>query len=278
MLAGLAGFCAVASSASAEEPDAKPEVAPPPRKATAAKAPQLVRARVLLDGGEVWVWLLGAEEDGKLALLQDDGFIDWIAAAPEPKWLERGDQPLAQVPPLHFAVGLAHASVAVREVCEALLIAQGPLAADALGVPLRSESVEARRGALAVLAAQPAKQWRARIKERLRDADVGVRRAALTAYAAQKPDDLRVACLDLLRFDESALLHHDAISLLGHLGDRRAIDVIVAHLDSCDDRSERLVAFDALRRITGMRFGRDADAWRAWWTNHRAEVLGEGAE
>ena len=39
----------------------------------------------------------------------------------------------------------------------------------------------------------------------------------------------------------------------------------------------RLVTFDALRRLTGRKFGRDEAAWRAWWTNHRAELLPEEA-
>jgi hypothetical protein len=35
----------------------------------------------------------------------------------------------------------------------------------------------------------------------------------------------------------------------------------------------QIAAFAALRGITGMKFGRDEDAWRAWWTNHRDELL-----
>ena len=41
-----------------------------------------------------------------------------------------------------------------------------------------------------------------------------------------------------------------------------------------DERSLRVATFDALRRLTAHDFGRDEDAWRAWWTNHRKEIVG----
>ena len=44
-------------------------------------------------------------------------------------------------------------------------------------------------------------------------------------------------------------------------------------LQNCEDRGVRIAAFAALRGITGMKLGRDEDAWRAWWTNHRDDLL-----
>lgn len=238
-----------------------------------APAPTLSRVRVALDRTEQSAWLLGAEEAGAIALLKDDGAVAWLPAEPAPKWLERTERPLAELPPIHLVAGLDDPKETVRDVCEELLAKQGPLAAEALGTALVAEPPRVRRAALAVLAEQPQKQWRARVKERLRDVDVEVRRAALRAYAVLKQEDLIATCLDRLRNDDSALMHHDAIGVLGRQGDLHVVDVVLEHLEGCDDRSERLVAFDALRRLTGMKFGRDAAAWRNWWTNHRDELL-----
>lgn len=243
-----------------------------------APAARLTRVRLELDRSERWAWRLPAEADGRLALLTDDGALAWVKLDPPPQWLEVTSAPLEELDPARLVGLLDDECEAVRDAGEELLLKQGDAAAAALGSALVAAPARVRRAALAVLAEHPQKQWCARIRERLRDDDVGVRRAALTAYAALAPADLVATALDVLRFDRHPLLHHDAIAVLGRQGDLRVVDTLLEHLDECDDRSERLVAFDALRRLTGKKFGRDAEAWRAWWTNHRAELLPNDAE
>jgi HEAT repeat protein len=233
--------------------------------------------RLELDRREQWAWRLPAQEDGRLALLTDDGALAWVKLEPPPNWLEESSARLVELPPARLVALFDDASESVRDCGEELLIEQGDPAAAAVGGAVLAESARVRRAALSVLAARPQPQWSARVRERLRDDDVAVRRAALTAYAALAPSDLVATALGVLRFDRDPLLHHDAIAVLGRQGDLRVVDTLLEHLDGCDDRSERLVAFDALRRLTGKKFGRDAEAWRAWWTNHRAELLPLGS-
>ena len=264
---------AVAAPLAGAAPVAAPGGETPATKAPATKAPQLERVRLQASAREYAGWRLGAEDEGSFAVLQDDGNVAWLAAKPEPKWLERGQRPLAEVPSGHLVAALEHAQECVRDRCEELLVAQGPAAAAALGAALLAPSVEMRRRALAVLAEKPAKQWKARVRERLDDDEWRVRRAALAAYVALKPDDLFQVLCDLLRHDDAVQVRHDVIVALGRGGDVRAIDPIFDHLTGCEDRSLRLVTFDALKRLTGMGFKREEADWRAWWANHRDETL-----
>lgn len=271
--APLAGAAAVGGSGG-QAPAANAAAA----KAPAPKGPQLERVKLQASAKELAGWRLGAEADGSFALLQDDGNVAWLKSQPEPKWLERAERPLAEVPSGHLVAALEHAQETVRDRCEELLVAQGPAASPALGSALLAPSVEMRRRALAVLAEKPAKQWKARVRERLNDDEKSVRRSALAAYAALKPDDLFAVCCDLLRHDGASEVRHDAIGHLGRSGDVRAIDPLFEHLNGCDDRSLRLVTFDALKRLTGMGFKREEADWRAWWANHRDETLARAAE
>jgi hypothetical protein len=255
-----------------------PAAKAPAAKAPAPKGPQLERVRLQSKAKELAGWRLGAEDDGSFALLQDDGNVAWLAAEPAPKWLERSERPLTEVPSGHLVGALEHPQECVRDRCEELLVAQGPTASAALGAALLAPSVEMRKRALAVLAEKPAKQWKARVRERLDDDEMVVRRAALAAYVALKPDDLFQVSLDLLRHDDAEEVRHDVIGVLGRSGDVRAVDPLFDHLTGCEDRSLRLVTFDALKRLTGMGFKREEADWRAWWANHRDETLKRAEE
>lgn len=269
---------AAAASPAAAAADAPADPAAPAAKPAVAKEPTVARVRVAVGSEERVGWRLGVEEAGATALLQDDGVVAWAMVEPAEAWLESEERPLSALSPAHLAGALGHEMAPIRERCEELLIAQGSLAAAAVGEAVRAPSAEARRHALQVLAERPAKQWRARIRERLMDdVEPAVRRAALAAYAALECDDLVPVCLALLKFDDDARVRHDAIGRLGRSRDLTVIDPLLVHLDGCEERSLRLVTFDALRRLTGRKFGRDEAAWRAWWTNHRAELLPEEA-
>jgi hypothetical protein len=86
-------------------------------------------------------------------------------------------------------------------------------------------------------------------------------------------EDLLERCVDALQWDGSALVRHQAIVRLGRCVDLRAVDPLLAHLEGCEERSLRIITFDALRRLTGRNFGRDEQRWRNWWSNHRSELL-----
>jgi hypothetical protein len=255
-----------------------PAAKTPAAKAPAPKGPQLERVRLQASAKELAGWRLDAEAEGSFALLQDDGNVAWLKAQPEPKWLERAERPLAEVPSGHLVAALEHAQEVVRDRCEELLVAQGPAASAALGSALLSPSVEMRRRALDVLTAKPAKQWKARVRERLNDDEKLVRRSALAAYAALQPEDLFTVCVDLLRHDGAPEVRHDVIGVLGRSGDVRAMDPLFEHLTGCEDRSLRLVTFDAFKRLTNMGFKREEADWRAWWENHRDETLKRAEE
>jgi hypothetical protein len=66
---------------------------------------------------------------------------------------------------------------------------------------------------------------------------------------------------------------HAAAEQLGFLKDIHGVEPLMKLLQNCEDRGVRIAAFAALRGITGMKLGRDEDAWRAWWTNHRDDLL-----
>src|SRR5262249_24582989 len=76
--------------------------------------------------------------------------------------------------------------------------------------------------------------------------------------------------------DSSLLVQHAAAEQLGFLKDLHGVDSLIRLLQNTEDRGVKIVVFASLRRITGMTFGRDEEAWQAWWTNHRQELLPGG--
>ncbi len=240
--------------------------------------PTIERVRLEVEGKVVNGWLLDADAEGTTALLLDDGKVQCIPHGPEPRILEVVKHAVRELPPDDLVAGLGHVREGVRDRCEELLVQMGALATPTIGSALLAEAAEVRRRGLRVLAERPAKQWIARIRECLRDGDEAVRKEALATYAVHRPDDLFDVCRGLLRLDPAALVRHEAIGQLGRLGDLHAVDLLLDHLDGCEDRSLRLVTFDALRRLTLKSFGRDEPAWRAWWSNHRGELLPDDSE
>jgi hypothetical protein len=248
----------------------RPSARPPP--------PSTEHVRLVVDGTEHSGWTLDPTADGGFALLADDATIVVIplpAPPAAPTILERVAQPVTLVPSPALVAGLEHQEAGVRDRCEELLGEQGDAALPHLGPALSSASKEARRRSLELLVTRPSTKWRSRVDSLRRDDDERVRQTALRAYAALKPTDLYERCVDSLRSDSSVLVRHEAIVLLGRQGDVRAVDPLLDELEGCEERSLRLVTFDALRRLTGRSFGRDEEKWRSWWTNHREEFLPE---
>ena len=272
----VASFAAALALASASGEEKAPAKQPEP-------VATCEHVRVAARGKEWSGWLLDPESEGGYALLADEGEFRLLPSAPPPKVLERTLRPVTEAPSAALVAGLGHASERIRERCEELLLEQGSPALAPLGEALVDRSAETRRRALGIVATQAprfpkqAKRLLRRVTGCLNDGDERVRQAALHAWSLYEGQEheLLARCTDLLKLDASELVRHEAILCLGRTRDPHAIDPLLAHLEGCDSRSLRLVTFDSLRRLTGRNLKRDEEAWRAWWTNHRAEVLGE---
>jgi HEAT repeat protein len=226
-------------------------------------------------------WTLERETEEGFALLGDDGKIVLIPKTPAPEIRDAEVRPVKELPSASLAAGLGHSVPLVRDRCEELLLDQGAAALPAIGAALSDDSVETRRRALGIVAQEASEHAKAacallpNVTRCLGDGAELVRHAALHAYAQLGPRDLLVRCTETLEDDHSILVRHEAIVCLGRLGDVRAIDPLLAHLEHCEEQPLRRVTFDALRRLGGVNLGRDEAAWRAWWTNHRERVLQE---
>ncbi len=244
-----------------------------------APVPMADYVRFVVAGRELSGWPLDPTAEGGCALLVEGGAIEVIADQPPPELKEHTARPVTEIPSPGLVAGLAHVDAGVRDRCEELLVDQGAVALPHLGAALDDRSAEACRRALRILVDQaakfpkPAHAWLSRVRANLGADDELVREMALRAYAALGEEDVRERCEDALFRDASIHVRHEAIVQLGRKGDLRAVDAILKHLEECGERSLRLVSFDALRRLTGRRFGRNEEQWRNWWSNHREELL-----
>jgi hypothetical protein len=234
---------------------------------------------VLLEavGLRVAGWPIDESAKDGTVLLRDDGEFTVVPREPPPKVLARVASPVTDLPGAALVIGLSHVEEGARDRCKDLLAevlaARGaelvPLLRDALASP----AVETRRRTLEILVHAPLAELAADVRTVTADSDERVRKTALVAYGALRREDFLELCVTRLRFDRSALVRHAAMVELGGLGDLRGVDPLLDQLVGCDDHATRVVVFNALRKITGQNLGRDEDAWRAWWTNHREEVL-----
>jgi len=250
----------------------------------AAAVPTLEHVILSASGRRYAGWPLDPLAEGGCAFLSDEGVVVLVPRDPPPEIHDVVARPVTEVPPAALVAALSHAERGVRDRCEDLLREQGALALPHYGAALDGKSPEACRLALSLLAQQAAAfpkasgAWLTTVRSRLLDAsDEMVRKMALRAYAALGADDAFSRCTDSLRLDPSVQVRHEAIVLLGRTKDLHAVDPLLDHLARCEERSLRLVTFDALRRLTGRSFARDEARWRSWWTNHRAELLAAAA-
>jgi HEAT repeat protein len=182
---------------------------------------------------------------------------------------------VTEIPGPALVDGLAHPAETVRDRCQELVALRGAAAEPLLALALSSKAAEARRRALVLLTHTPVVALAAPIKLRVDDSEEAVRAVALEAYAKLRRADALRVCVDSLQSDLSLLVQHSAAQQIGGLADLHGVDPLLDHLKLCDDRGVRIVIFAALRKISGKSFGRDEEAWRAWWTNHRDEILPE---
>jgi hypothetical protein len=166
----------------------------------------------------------------------------------------------------------------VRDCAGNYLKDQGELAHVPVSRGLKSADPEVRWRCLRVLASSPDSTQRAAVRNCLRDSDPRVRRYAVKAFAATEPPDLVDELTGMVRHDRDPRVRHDAIEEIGKGGDPHGVDPVLEAVGTSDERGIRLAGFAALRRLTRQDFGRDHDQWRAWWENHRDEVLAEAEE
>jgi hypothetical protein len=69
---------------------------------------------------------------------------------------------------------------------------------------------------------------------------------------------------------EDVLLRDRSVTALANLGDRRAIEPLIAVLKDKDEKV-RKSAVGALEKITGQKFGDNSTQWKEWWDNNKAK-------
>ncbi len=226
-------------------------------------------------GRPVAGWTVDPDRKDEALLLGDDGAFVKVVFGPTVVRVAAAERPVTDIPGAALVDGLSHADEGVRDRCQEWLAQRGPEAAPLLSAALSAQDADARRRALAVLLRGPIPSLGGSVRARVRDEDERVRATALAAYVALKRSDALGVCVDRIDSDPSLLVQHAAAEQLGFLKDLHGVDPLLRLLQGCEDRGVRIAAFAALRRITGMKLGRDEDAWRAWWTNHRDELLPE---
>jgi hypothetical protein len=255
--------------------------APSGRPDEAAKAPKVAKADhvvVQFSGKTLAGWLLDpAAKEGSI-YLGDDGTFVTIAKDAKSAVVETAARPVTEVPGPPLVDGLAHVEEGVRDRCQELLALRGVEAAPLLALALDAKSAEARRRALTILTAMKIDSLAKAIKICVNDGDEHVRAIALEAFAKVRKEQALPICADKLENDSSLLVQHSAAERIGGLGDYHGVEPLLDHLARCEDRGVRIAVFAALRRISGKSLGRDEEAWRAWWTNHKTEFLPDEGE
>ena len=238
-----------------------------------APVPTSEHVELRVDGRPLAGWTIDPDAKEGSIVLGDDGKFVKVVFGPKVVRVAAAARPVTEIPGSALVDGLSHADEGVRDRCQEWLGQRGKEAAPLLSQALSATEADARRRALAVLAHGPIPSLAGSVRSRVRDENERVRAMALDAYAAMKCSDALDVCIGRLDGDSSLLVLHAAAEQLGFLKDIHGVDPLMKLLQSCDDRGVRIAAFAALRMITGMKFGRDEDAWRAWWTNHRDELL-----
>jgi len=242
-------------------------------EAAARKIPTSDHVTMSVAGKQLSGWPIDPDSKEGAIVLSDEGAFVVVERGPAVRVVETTARPVTEMPGTALVDGLAHVNEVVRDRCQELLAQRGPEAQPLLALALAAKDAEARRRGLVLLAAAPMAPLASAVRKCVDDRDQGVRAAALCAYVALKrPDALRV-CVERLEGDDSPRVLHSAIENLGELRDMHAVEPLLEHLANCSDRDLQIVTFAALRKITGKTLGRDENAWRAWWTNHKDEVL-----
>ena len=174
---------------------------------------------------------------------------------------------VAEVPSAALVTALECEDEVIADEAAMLLGFQGKNAAQAITVALDGTS-RARRHALRLLAHLPDPRNGPRIRACIDDEDASVRRHALQALIALDPEAGWDACEWALRKDPENTVRREAIDLLSHSNHPECVEPLIEAIERIDDRGLRAATFAGLRRLTGLRLGRDEQRWLAWWANH----------
>lgn len=262
----------IAAALAVAAPSGRPDEA---AKAKVAKADHVV---LKVAGRPFAGWLLDDTAKDGAIYLGDDGAFFTVAKDAKSELVESAPTPVTELPGPPLVDGLAHVEEGVRDRCQELIAQRGEEAAPLLALALDAKAAEARRRALTILTGLKIDSLAKTIKACANDGDERVRAVALEAFVKVKKGEALPVCVDRLENDSSLLVQHSAAERLGGLKDYHAVDPLLDHLKVCDDRGVRIAVFAALRRISGKSLGRDEEAWRAWWTNHKDELLPDEEE
>jgi len=110
-------------------------------------------------------------------------------------------------------------------------------------------------------------------KRAMADGDPSVRLAALAVFAERKDASFVDLALKALA-DPNWAFRQAAARALAALGDTKAVGAVVAQMAA--EEGQLLVDFgEALEKLTGAKLGPNADAWKRWYDDHKAEFAGK---
>ncbi|MEM8884586.1 MAG: HEAT repeat domain-containing protein [Planctomycetota bacterium] len=164
----------------------------------------------------------------------------------------------------------------MRRALVLLFLLAGPAAAqtlDAIAEQAAQPGWRARWAAVRALAAKAGGEELFKIRPMLlRDERAGVR-AAIAWAAVLEPEIANATLLGLaLRKDKQASVRFAAAYALVHHRDRRAVEALIAALETESDRRVRLRCVETLRTLTPAPCLLEAADWRAWWAKHRDDA------
>ena len=236
--------------------------------------PTVATVEVSKDGREQAVVLRSDPELQRAILMRLDGSRIELERARLDTLAPGQALPCTELPSMALLAGLADEDQWVRDHCQELLALQGEAAVDALAAGLVSRELDTVIRCLRVLESSTPKALLPTISRMLQShGDERARKEALDAYAAYEPADLLDVCKERLIHDLSGYVRCRAVGILGASGDVAVLPALMEQIDRIEPREVNLAVFQALRRLTDQRFGRDGDAWRVWWHNHGAEFL-----
>jgi hypothetical protein len=148
---------------------------------------------------------------------------------------------------------------------------------EALGVidraATKNDLAVARRAIDVGLLKNPAANVKDVGKRAMSDADPTVRLAALVVFQDRKDASFVDYALKSLG-DANWTFRQAAARALAALGDTRAVGPLVAQMAAEEGRM--LEDFgEALEKLTGAKLGPNADAWKRWYDDHKAEFAGK---
>lgn len=129
---------------------------------------------------------------------------------------------------------------------------------------IRPEDAMARNAGVAAMGLIPGPTTSDFLYQQLDSLDDEVRASAVKALARRRFTPALEKMSDLLARDTNEAVRREAAVGLGMAGGEGSIPPLIAAL-SDPEGSVRQAALDALRRITGKRFGPEAGVWSLWW-------------